>query len=75
MSFPAVHEELMRGYRNALLKPAHAANSLRLQLLSGGPSWSHDELAEALGGVTGVEEVQVSPRGQKKPIGHGCGRI
>jgi hypothetical protein len=54
-----VHEELMRRYRNALLKPYHAANALRLQLLSGGPAWSHDELAEALEAVTGIEEVQV----------------
>jgi len=68
VSFPAVHEELMRGYRNALLKPAHAANSLRLQLLSGGPSWSHDELAEALAGVTGVQEAQVSGHDEKTQV-------
>lgn len=49
----------MRRYKNALLKPYHAANALRLQLLSGGPAWSHDELAEALEAVTGLEEVQV----------------
>jgi secreted Zn-dependent insulinase-like peptidase len=58
-SFTAVREELMRRYKNALLKPYHAANALRLQLLSGGPAWSHDDLAEALEAVTGLEEVQV----------------
>jgi hypothetical protein len=59
VSFPAVLESLMRRYKNAMLKPSHAANALRLQLLSGGPSWSYDQLAEALAGVKGVEEVQV----------------
>jgi hypothetical protein len=59
-SFPSVCEELMRRYHNALLKPSHAANALRLQLLSGGPAWSHDELAAALADVKGVEEVKVS---------------
>jgi secreted Zn-dependent insulinase-like peptidase len=58
VSFPAVSESLMRRYKNAMLKPSHAANALRLQLLSGGPSWSYDQLAEALVGVKGVEEVQ-----------------
>lgn len=58
-SFPSVVEELARRYRNALLKPSQAATALRLQLLSGGPAWSHDELAAALEGVKGVEEVQV----------------
>lgn len=62
----------MRRYRNALLKPSHAANALRLQLLSGGPCWSHDELAEALGGVSGVEEVQV--RGRKSELAADKGR-
>lgn len=60
MSYPSVVEELARRYRNALLKPSQAATALRLQLLSGGPAWSHDELAAALEGVKGVEEVQVS---------------
>jgi hypothetical protein len=71
-SFPSVCEELMRRYSNALLKPSHAANALRLQLLSGGPAWSHDELAAALAGVKGVEEVKVSRQAGRRQYALPC---
>jgi hypothetical protein len=58
-TFPAVHEQLLRRYRNAMLQPGKAAAALRLQCLAGGPHWSSDELAAALEQVKGVAEVQV----------------
>lgn len=58
-TFPAVHEQLLRRYRNAMLQPGKAAAALRLQCLAGGPHWSADELAAALEQVKDVAEVQV----------------
>lgn len=57
--FPAVHEQLLRRYKNALLQPSKAASAARLRCLSGGPHWSHDQLVEALDRVKGVDEVKV----------------
>ncbi|WIA17248.1 hypothetical protein OEZ85_014121 [Tetradesmus obliquus] len=57
-TFPAVHEQLLRRYRNAMLQPGKAAAALRLQCLAGGPHWSADELAAALEQVKDVAEVQ-----------------
>lgn len=57
-TFPAVHEQLLRRYRDAMLQPGKAAAALRLQCLAGGPHWSSDDLAAALEQVKGVEEVQ-----------------
>ncbi|WIA37472.1 hypothetical protein OEZ86_014388 [Tetradesmus obliquus] len=57
-TFPAVHEQLLRRYRNAMLQPGKAAAALRLQCLAGGPHWSADELAAAVEQVKDVAEVQ-----------------
>jgi hypothetical protein len=58
-TFPAVREQLLRRYRNAMLQPGKAAAALRLQCLAGGPHWSSDQLAAALEAVKGMADVQV----------------
>lgn len=62
-SFAAVREQLLRRYQNALLSPSKAAGALRLQFLSGGPHWTHDQLAAALQDIQQVEAVQVGCAG------------
>jgi hypothetical protein len=58
-TFPAVREQLLRRYRNAMLQPGKAAAALRLQCLAGGPHWSSDQLVAALELVRDVQQVQV----------------
>ena len=58
-SFAAVREQLLRRYQNALLSPSKAAGAFRLQFLSGGPHWTHDQLAAALQDIQEAEPVQV----------------